>query len=44
MLMPGGGPVLAPPKTEASRRIVPLPDVVVDARDCDTAVGEGLAD
>jgi integrase len=30
LLMPGG-PVLAPPKTEASRRIVPLPDVVVDA-------------
>jgi integrase len=30
-LMPGGGPVLAPPKTEASRRIVPLPAVVVDA-------------
>jgi integrase len=31
LLMPGGGPVLAPPKTEASRRIVPLPEVVVDA-------------
>jgi integrase len=31
LLMPGGGPALAPPKTEASRRIVPLPDVVVDA-------------
>jgi integrase len=31
LLMPGGGPVLAPPKTEASRRLVPLPAVVVDA-------------
>jgi integrase len=28
LLMPGGGPELAPPKTAASRRIVPLPDVV----------------
>jgi len=31
VLMPGGGPVFAPPKTEASRRTVPLPQVVVEA-------------
>jgi integrase len=30
LLMPGGEPVLAPPKTEASRRTVPLPQVVLD--------------
>lgn len=31
VLLPGGGPFLAPPKTAASRRTVPLPQVVVDA-------------
>ncbi|HEX9993811.1 MAG TPA: tyrosine-type recombinase/integrase [Acidimicrobiales bacterium] len=31
LLLPGGPPTLAPPKTEASRRTVPLPSVVVDA-------------
>ena len=31
VLMPGAPPYLAPPKTDASRRSVPLPSVVVDA-------------
>ncbi|HUZ20795.1 MAG TPA: site-specific integrase [Acidimicrobiales bacterium] len=31
MLLPGAGPVLAPPKTQASYRVIPLPRVVVDA-------------
>jgi integrase len=31
MLLPGAGPVLAPPKTKASYRTVPLPDVVLEA-------------
>jgi integrase len=31
LLRPGGPPVLAPPKTDASLRTVPLPQVVVDA-------------
>ena len=30
-LLAGGGPYLAPPKTEASRRTIPLPNVVVAA-------------
>lgn len=30
VLMPGDGPVLGPPKTAASHRTVPLPQVVVD--------------
>lgn len=30
ILMPGRPPFLAPPKTEASHRLVPLPQVVVD--------------
>jgi integrase len=29
--MPGAGPYLAPPKTQASNRVIPLPQVVVDA-------------
>lgn len=28
--MPGAGPYLAPPKTQASNRVIPLPQVVVD--------------
>lgn len=31
VLLPGRPPYLAPPKTAASRRTVPLPDVVLDA-------------
>ncbi|MFP5376021.1 MAG: tyrosine-type recombinase/integrase [Acidimicrobiia bacterium] len=31
VLLPGGPPYLAPPKTAASRRTVPLPDVVIEA-------------
>ena len=31
VLLPGAPPYLAPPKTAASRRTVPLPDVVLDA-------------
>jgi integrase len=31
VLMPGAAPRLAPPKTDASRRTVPLPAVVIDA-------------
>jgi integrase len=30
LLMPGGGPAFAPPKTQASYRVVPLPQIVVD--------------
>ena len=30
LLMPGGGPVFAPPKTQASYRVIPLPQIVVD--------------
>lgn len=31
VLLPGGPPVLGPPKTDASNRTIPLPQVVVDA-------------
>lgn len=31
VLMPGGGPTFAPPKTEASYRTIPAPAIVVDA-------------
>src|SRR5256885_14321843 len=31
VLLPGSGPVLGPPKTAASHRTVPLPQVVLDA-------------
>lgn len=31
VLLPGAPPVRAPPKTDASYRTVPLPDVVLDA-------------
>jgi integrase len=31
VLLPGGGPAFAPPKTDASYRDVPLPDLVLDA-------------
>jgi integrase len=30
LLLPGSGPVLAPPKTQASYRTIPLPDVVLE--------------
>ena len=41
-LLPGGPPVLRPPKTAASIRVVPLPDLVADAvaRHLDTFPGE----
>lgn len=31
VLLPGAGPVIGPPKTEASHRTVPLPQIVVNA-------------
>jgi integrase len=31
VLLPGGGPVFGPPKTQASYRTIPLPRVVIDA-------------
>lgn len=42
VLLPGAGPVLSPPKTAASYRTIPLPDVVLDALSAHLATfGEG---